>query len=40
MATLEGTVGGSDQVMAGQFQDIEMNFVIESSVVEGSVFSF
>ena len=39
MATLEGVVSSSNQVMAGWFWDIEVGLVIESSVVKGPVFN-
>ena len=37
MATFKGTVGGSDQIMASQFRDIETSLVIELFIVEGPI---
>ena len=37
MATFEGAVGSSDQIMAGWFGDIEVSLVIESSVIKGPI---
>ena len=39
MAAFKGAVGSSDQIMVGQFGDIEMSFVIELSVVKGPILS-
>ena len=39
MAALEGTVDGSDQIVAGQFGNIEASLVIESPVIESPVLS-
>ena len=37
MATFEGAVGSSNQIMVGWFGDIETSFVIESSIVKGPI---
>ena len=37
MATLEGAMGSSNQIMASWFRDIETSFVIELSIVEGPI---
>ena len=39
IAIFEGTVGESNQIVASQFRDIETSLVIESSIVEGQIFS-
>ena len=38
MAAFKGTVGGRDQIMVGQFRDIEVILVVESPIVEGPIF--
>ena len=38
MAAFKGAVGGSDQIMAGQFRDIETSCIIELSIIEGPIF--
>ena len=39
MATFKGAVGGSDQIMAGQFGNVKASLVIESPVIESPVLS-
>ena len=37
MATFEGAVGSSDQIMAGWFRNIEVSLVIKLSVIKGPI---
>ena len=40
MAAFKGAVSGSNQIVAGQLRDIEMSFVIESSIIKGPILHF
>ena len=37
IAAFKGTMGGRNQIMAGQFGDIEVVLVVESSIVKGPI---
>ena len=39
MTAFKETMGGGDQIMMGQFRDIETSFVIESPIVKGLILS-
>ena len=39
MTTFEETVGSHDQIMAGQFRNIETSLIVESAIVKGPILS-
>ena len=40
MAPLKGAMGGRDQIMASNFQHIEMDFIIEMAVIKSPILDF